>query len=297
MPRHSCRGTLKNVMASESLRLTTSPGASRDKASAESAATVSPGFHTFQAFAFAENLSLRDLGREYPSAARSAHDLRVALDGAGSLYVYPFGAIVFRDVSPARCESEIARLRAHVPQLAAPVVQEGFTVRVDPAAAIEISASLLVIDRLTMERESVVAHTTAQSAAMEYYEQIVDRMFAETETVVNRLEESGTVSLRTRPLHRFIGRAIGIRGEVLAVLHLLDKPDATWDDPGMDRIYGDLRKEFDLADRFSALETKLRGVQEALELVLDVARDRRLVWLDASILALIVIEVLLALLR
>ena len=115
--------------------------------------------------------------------------------------------------------------------------------------------------------------------------------------MVDRLEERGTVSLRTRPLHRFIGRAVGIRNEVLAVLHLLDKPDATWDDPGMDRIYDDLRKEFDLADRFSALETKLRGVQEALELVLDVARDRRLVLVDASILALIAIEVILGFVR
>jgi len=106
----------------------------------------------------------------------------------------------------------------------------------------------LAIDRLTAEREGVVAHTTAQSAAMEYYEEIVDGMFAETQTIVDRLEESGTVSLRTRPLHRFIGRAVGIRNEVLAVLHLLDKPDATWDDPEMDRIYGDLRLEFDLED-------------------------------------------------
>ena len=198
---------------------------------------------------------------------------------------------------PARCEAEIARLRSLVPRLSSPVVQEAFTVRIDPAAPIQVSESLLVIDRLTTERESVVAHTTAQSAAMEYYEQIVDRMFTDVEAMVDRLEKSGTVSLRTRPLHRFIGRAVGIRNEVLAVLHLLDKPDATWEDPGMDRIYDDLRKEFDLADRFTALETKLRGVQEALELVLDVARDRRLVLLDASILVLIVIEVILALVR
>jgi len=255
------------------------------------------GLHTFHAIAFAENLSLRDLAAVFPGASRSAHELRMSLAPGGELFAYPFGAIVFRDVPPARRESEVARLRARHPELAAPVVREAFTVCVDPAATGEVSESLLVIDRLTGDREGVVAHTTAQSAAMEYYEQIVDGMFAETETIVDRLEESGTVSLRTRPLHRFIGRAVGIRNEVLVVLHLLDKPDATWDDPAMDRIYDDLRKEFDLEDRFTALETKLRGIQEALELVLDVARDRRLVLLDASILALIVIEVILGLLR
>jgi len=65
----------------------------------------------------------------------------------------------------------------------------------------------------------------------------------------------------------------------------------------MDRIYDELRAEFDLVDRYQALELKLRSVQEALELVLDVARDRRLVLLEAAIVLLIVLELLLSLLR
>ena len=40
-----------------------------------------------------------------------------------------------------------------------------------------------------------------------------------------------------------------------------------------------------------------RSVQEALELVLDVARDRRLVLLEGAIVLLIVFEILLSLLR
>ena len=77
---------------------------------------------------------------------------------------------------------------------------------------------------------------------------------------------------------------------MLSILHLLDKPDEAWDDPGMDRIYDELRAEFDLVDRYQALELKLRSVQEALELVLDVARDRRLVLLEAAIVLLIVLR-------
>jgi uncharacterized Rmd1/YagE family protein len=81
------------------------------------------------------------------------------------------------------------------------------------------------------------------------------------------------------------------------VLHLFDKPDDVWDDPGIDRIYDELRAEFDLSDRYQSLELKLRSVQEALELVLEVARDRRLVILEVVIVLLIVIETTLAVLR
>ena len=65
----------------------------------------------------------------------------------------------------------------------------------------------------------------------------------------------------------------------------------------MDRIYDDLRAEFDLGDRFTALELKLRSVQESLELLLDVARDRRLVLLEVAIVVLIVFELLVSLTR
>ena len=77
------------------------------------------------------------------------------------------------------------------------------------------------------------------------------------------------------------------------VLTFLDKPDATWDDPALDRIYDDLRAEFDLLDRYGTLTQKLQGVQEALELILDVARDRRMWLLELAIFLLIAFEVLL----
>ena len=132
---------------------------------------------------------------------------------------------------------------------------------------------------------------------MEYYERIVADLFSRTTALVEPLERYGTVSLRTRGLHRFIGQAIATRSEVIVVLTFLDKPDATWDDPALDRIYGDLRAEFDLLDRYGTLTQKLQGVQEALELVLDVARDRRMWLLELAIFLLIAFEVLLEIWR
>jgi uncharacterized Rmd1/YagE family protein len=153
---------------------------------------------------------------------------------------------------------------------------------------------VLRLDRFTAARAGVVALTMAQSAAMEYYERLVDQLFTRTSSLVDRLEVRGTVTMRTRQLHRFIGEAIINRNEVLSILHLLDKPDATWEDPAMDRIYDDLRAEFDLVDRYAALESKLHRIQEALELVLDVARDRRLFLLEVAVVFLIFLEIVLS---
>ena len=253
--------------------------------------------HVFHAVAFVENLSLKDLSSAYPEARRTPHELAFRLPSGGDVYIYPFGAIVFRDVPLAERDTELARLGRARPGLTSATVIEEFTVREDPNSKATISTDRLTINKLTADHSTIIALTIAQSAAMEYYERIVEEMFGRTRQIVDRLEVRGSVPFSTRPMHRFIGAAIGTRNEVLSILHLLDKPDEAWDDPLMDRIYDELRAEFDLVDRYQALELKLRSVQEALELVLDVARDRRLVLLEAAIVLLIVFELLLSLMR
>jgi len=252
--------------------------------------------HTFHALAFVENLSLKELAPEYPGAKRTPHELWFTTPTGGTVFIYPFGVLVCQNMPAAERDAQVQRLHRARPGLTkAHVINEEFTVREDPGSLPDMRAGVLIVDQFSFERASVVSLTVAQSAAMDYYDRIVDLMFVQTDKLVERLERRGSVPLLTRPLHRFIGQAIGSRNEVLSILHLLDKPDAVWEDPGLDKIYQELRSEFDLVDRYQALELKLRSVQEALELVLDVARDRRLVLLEGSIVLLIVLEIVLTL--
>ncbi|MGB7542300.1 MAG: RMD1 family protein [Burkholderiales bacterium] len=254
--------------------------------------------HTFHAVAFVENLALKELAPSYPEAKRTPHELWYATPAGGTVFVYPFGAMVFHNVPPAEREAQVARLHAARPKLTNALgFEESFAVREEPGARPDVQDGVLVLDNLSFEGASVVAMTVAQSAAMDYYDRIVDEMFSRTDRLVERLEKAGRPPFATRPLHRFIGTAIGTRNEVLSTLHMLDKPDAVWEDVTADRIYHELRAEFDLSDRYQALELKLRSVQEALELVLDMTRDSRLVMLEATVVLLIVIEIVLNLIH
>ncbi len=263
--------------------------------------TTSAREHEYHAVAFVENFPLREMAAELagnkmpvPVSGRPLHDLQRSL-GGGEVFYFSFGAIVFRDVAKQEREAEISRLgRARSLVVAA---DETLRVRVLPKASPGVEDGSLTVDVLTPGRSRIIALTIAQSAAADSSKRIIDEMFGRTEECVAKLEKRGTVYLSVRPLHRFIGHALSIRSEVITVLHLLDKPDETWDDPSMDAIYDDLRDEFDLVDRHDALEHKLNNVQESLELILDVARDRRLFLLEASIVALIVLGIVLSLIR
>jgi uncharacterized Rmd1/YagE family protein len=254
--------------------------------------------HTFHVSAFVENFSLKELQGDYPEAKRAHQFLSYPGAAGGTVFIYSFGAVVFVDMGHADREGELLRLRRSASTKSdTQVISDEFTVKVGDAARPNVTDGVLVVDRLTPERSSMVALTVAQSAAMEYYEGIVDQMVADTNRFAEQLERAGNISIYTGRLHRFIGASISTRSEVLSVLHLLDKPDVVWDDPGAERIYEELRSEFDLVDRYQSLELKLRSVQEALSLVTDVARDRRLVLLEVAIVLLILVEIVLGLIR
>jgi uncharacterized Rmd1/YagE family protein len=255
------------------------------------------GAHSFVAVAFVDDLPLSLVAPLVTEPRITPHELRATLTGGGEVFAFSFGALVFHGVDASTRDAFMAALHRRHPRLVPDVVREDFTVLEAPGARLGIQEGRLVVDRLNSSRAAVVALIVAQSAAVETYERIVESLFAKTRRLLDQLERRGLVPLRTRPLHRFIGEAVGRRSEVLSTLHLLDKPDATWDDPAMDRIYDDLRAEFDLGDRFTALESKMRAVLDALELLLGVARDRRLVWLEVAIVGLICLEVVLSFVR
>ena len=138
---------------------------------------MAPRSHQFYAIAFEENLSLKQLSPFFPEAKITAHELYLPLEPDGGMYVYPFGAVVMHDVPPERRASELARLRQAQPKLTTKVIGEDYSVIEDADFQTGIADGTLRVDRLTPARKAVVALTVAQSAAMEYYENLVEDLF------------------------------------------------------------------------------------------------------------------------
>src|SRR5262245_16750310 len=102
-----------------------------------------PPLHSFQAAAFVENLALKELATVYPEAARTPHELSFRVATGGQVYIFPFGAVVFMDVSAATREVELARLRRARPGLtAAAVINEELSVREDPGERPDVAGGI-----------------------------------------------------------------------------------------------------------------------------------------------------------
>jgi len=105
--------------------------------------TTTSRTHSFFATAFVENLPLKELVGTYAEAKRSPRELWFQPASGGTVFIYPFGAVVFFDVAPEVRASELRRLRLARPGLTkAQVLNEELSVRETPNARPDVDNGL-----------------------------------------------------------------------------------------------------------------------------------------------------------
>lgn len=101
--------------------------------------------------------------------------------------------------------------------------------------------------------------------------------------------------LRQRNLVRTIGEAMLVEQKLVDRVELLEKPDLLWDRPELDRFYARLEDEYELRERYLALDTKLGVVSRAARTLLELGQTKRSLHVEYYIVALILFEIVLAL--
>ncbi len=228
---------------------------------------------------------------EHPSVATAP--LTFAGTDGGYFVVLRFGALVSVGTTPEE--------DAHFLEIVKPLV-------VDPQATTAEEAVDLVIDSggregvlpdgevqlhdLDVERAQVVAHVLAKSALLTYYEERVASVFDRVEALAAQLRDT-TVPASGRDLVREIGEVLLIRTRMVGRVEVSEKPEITWEDPDLDRLYGQLATEFELRDRDRALSRKLELISDVAGTYLELLDTRKSLRLEWYIVVLILVEIVL----
>ncbi len=247
------------------------------------------------AYAFAATFKLPELMGVFPggTVAPRIKERLVATLGPGRwVLAYDFGAVVFVGVDPGEQVRVVSALERILPREPHPPLTESFLVEVEPSvAASEVRFDRVLVKELTMEIVDIVALVLAQSVAMDYYAKDVEEIETETDRILNTLRQRGRLPGRLRGLPRFIGMCIATRNDVISTLALFDKPDATWENEQLDRLWNDLYRMLELDDRYKTLDAKLRMFQDNLVVLVDLARGRDTLFLEVAVVFLILLEV------
>jgi len=247
------------------------------------------------AYAFAATFKLRDLAAAFEQLGPAQQEKdRLLIGGAGGerfALAFDFGAIVFVGLDEDARKRTIERVLACLPPEPNPPLTESFLIEVAEVAAPEVRFDRVIVREVTVPIIDVVAEVIAQSVAMDYYAKDVDEIEAQFDEIVAVLRARA----RTPPVGRltkFIGVCIAVRNDVISTLALFDKPDDTWENEQLDRLWDSLRHMLELDDRYRGLEAKLRLFQENLVVLVDLARQRHTLALEWTVAFLIALELI-----
>lgn len=250
------------------------------------------------AYGFAATFRLRDLTAAFSGAEITLGKDRLLArfpmrDGQEQLAIFfDFGAIVFAGVAAAERDRLVRAVTALLPAEPHAPLTEDFLIEARDGAAVEVLFDRVIVPAATLAVIQIVSLLLAQSVAMDYYEEDVQEILQRTASITTGLQARGKLPGRVRDLVKFIGSCIATKNGVIATTALFDKPDATWDDRDLDRVYNGLRVELELDDRFRALEAKLRMIQENLVLLTDLSQHRSSWRLELAVVLLVLLEVL-----
>lgn len=253
-----------------------------------------------EAYSYASRFILRDVASWFPANLQkrwSKTHFVVELDGDRLVFVYDFGAIVFVNVSDEEREMIVRTFDAKLPHEPHPPLRESFLIEVRPSAPTEVTFDRVVVPEIAPTTVDVVALVVAQSVAIDYYDEDVQEILDRIGAVAGEVAKKGSPRGRMRDFMRFVGAAIGSQVEIISAISLLDKPDLTWENEAADRLHDKLRNHLEIPERYKALEAKLSTIRESLQTLIEFSQTRRMLVLEASIVALIVAEILLNLLK
>jgi uncharacterized Rmd1/YagE family protein len=215
------------------------------------------------------------------------------------VFAYDFGALVFVNVPEGTRRAILDAVLAILPREPHAPLHEDFLVEVRPGAAIEIALAFdrVVVPELGESTLAVIAMVLAQSVSIDYYDEDAQAILDRIARMGTEMARKGRPLGRERDLVRFVGSAMAFQAEIIGAILLLDKPDLTWEDELADHLHDRLRYHFEIGERYKALETKLSTIRETLQALLQMGSERRMFFVEAAVLVLIVIEVVMALIR
>jgi uncharacterized Rmd1/YagE family protein len=247
---------------------------------------------TARALLVGQRIDLRALGS---TQRLGGGPLAVSVRGGGAAILFRYGAVVLFDVQPLEQDEFLRQLQPRVQDPAVEQEVEQITVRVDPEAKEVLEGNTVILKDTGSERLEIVADILSKSVVLARYESTVAQTFDRIEPFAGELAKQNTGSRMARELLSHLGSALLIEQQMVGRVQIDDTPEVLWDRPDLERLFARLRDEFEIIERFTALNRKLELVSRTVETALGLIQARRSLRVEWYVVILIVVEILLTL--
>lgn len=208
--------------------------------------------------------------------------------------LFRYGVVVLIGLAP---DEEIAFLAALKPRISSEFARfEEETTDIelgdDPADLVQPGGPICV-NAFSNDRLLVIADALAKSTVLAHDERRVAAVFDVIEPFARELAERGRTPRDRKAMLKLIGNALLVQQRVSGRVAVVEKPDALWDKPELERLYARLEDEYELQERVEGLDRKLTVIAETAQALTDMIDTRRSLRLEWAIVVLIVFEIVL----
>ena len=232
--------------------------------------------------------------------------LTITLDASKNQYVsiFTYGSVVLFNIPRGEHQQHVSRVieSAIVTPLATEQGQFTDTYKVMLHADMENKPSVVKADHLNIKmldakNLSIVATVMAQTVALDYYADAVDRMlesFQEMNLRIENMTGRGANPLRNidkQGLYKLVASNNTVITNVLSHLGIFEGTDAAWDNADYHYTWEVLRNDFELDYRFKDLSLKLDIVKDNSRFFLGMLQGEKSERLEWIIIVLIAAEI------
>ncbi len=248
---------------------------------------------TARALLLGERIDAGDLER--PDMI-SANPLAFHVGTSGFVAIYRYGVAVLVGLTPLEEEDFLAKIKVRVVGNRERIDDETALIAVAPEYEDKVPpGGPIQAKDLSEERFLVVADALAKSVSLTRDEREVNAVFDVIEPFAAQLAEHGRPPGKRRAMLKLIGQALLAQHRVSGRVAVEEKPDVLWDRPDLERLYARLEDEYELKERAGTLKRKLDVIVETAHALTDIIDADRGVRLEATIVVLIVAEIVLTL--
>ena len=242
-----------------------------------------------RAWSLGSRLDLKQRGRAESSLpVLEAH-------GNGQIALFRFGVVVSFGLDDSAETEILSSLTPITEGRHSPPESEGYEIRVDPEQPERVDAQgMITLRELNADRILAVANALAKSVVLAHYETQIAPIIDRVEKVALDLQ-AGLSAAHHAELLREIGNVMLIESRTVGRIEVAEKPDITWENAEIDRLYERLASDLELRERDLALSRKLALISRTSELYLDLLHSRQGLRVEWYIVILIFVEIVLSL--
>jgi uncharacterized Rmd1/YagE family protein len=213
----------------------------------------------------------------------------------GCAAVFRYGAVVLFHVEPIEESAFLESLRPLIQRPAANPMVEELHLCLPTGGREGVEGDTLYVPDFSLPVLQLVAEVLARSVVLERFEGRVGSTFEILQPVAADLGSGRLTRVHHRTLLKHLGDVLLDQQEMVGRVAVSDKPDVLWDRPELERLHARLTEEFEIPDRFEAVESKLNLIARTIQTAIDLIQSRRSLRVEWYIVVLILVEIALTL--